>query len=408
MRNRSVPPRRTAVPRTALLPAAGGVRRRVRVRLRRLPARGLRPRRGRLRRAGRRPDRGRQDHRRRVRGLPRAAAGPQGVLHDADQGAVEPEVRRPRPPPRRRERRPAHRRQLDQLRGAGRRHDDRGPAEHDLRGLAHARQPRLRRHGRGPLPRRPVPRRGVGRGHHRPRRLGAGRGAVGDGEQRRGVRRVARRRARRDGGRRLRAPPRPALPARARRPHPLRPVRRRRADRPPRRRARARRGQPRRCSRSPARSPSTSATTRGDRAGAAARASGTSRTAAAPTAGRAASGPGRTAGRARRWCRAGPTWSSSSTAPRCCPPSSSSSPATAATRAVRQLLGSGRHADAARGAERDRRGPQPPPQRARPGRPAGAGLPALRRGADPRHRRPPRRDAARVQGAASRSASCAA
>ena len=37
------------------------------------------------------------------------ATGTQGVLHDADQGAVQPEVHRPRPRPRRRPGRPAHR-----------------------------------------------------------------------------------------------------------------------------------------------------------------------------------------------------------------------------------------------------------------------------------------------------------
>ena len=50
----------------------------------------------------------------------------------------------------------------------------------------------LRRHGRGALPGRPVPRGGVGGGHHPPARARAGRVALGDGEQRRGVRRLAR------------------------------------------------------------------------------------------------------------------------------------------------------------------------------------------------------------------------
>ena len=59
--------------------------------------------------------------------------------------------------------RPAHRRQHHQRRGAGRRHDDRGAAQHALRRLAHARRPRLRRDGRGALPRRPVPRARSGR-----------------------------------------------------------------------------------------------------------------------------------------------------------------------------------------------------------------------------------------------------
>ena len=52
-------------------------------------------------------------------------------------------------------------------------------------------RPRLRRHGRGALPRRPVPRRGLGRGHHPPagqRDTGV---AVGHRLQRRRVRRLA-------------------------------------------------------------------------------------------------------------------------------------------------------------------------------------------------------------------------
>ena len=64
-------------------------------------------------------------------------------------------------------------------------------------GLEHARRARLRRHGRGALPLRPVPRCGLGRGHHPPARVGAAGLAVGDGQQRRGVRRLARDRARR-------------------------------------------------------------------------------------------------------------------------------------------------------------------------------------------------------------------
>ena len=59
--------------------------------------------------------------------------GRQGLLHDADQGAVEPEVRRPRPPPRRRPGRPAHRRQRHQRRRPGGGDDHRGAAQHDLR-----------------------------------------------------------------------------------------------------------------------------------------------------------------------------------------------------------------------------------------------------------------------------------
>ena len=62
--------------------------------------------------------------------------GPQVLLHDADQGAVQPEVRRPGARARRRHGRPAHRRQRDQRRGAGRRDDHRGAAQHALRRLA--------------------------------------------------------------------------------------------------------------------------------------------------------------------------------------------------------------------------------------------------------------------------------
>ena len=83
----------------------------------------------------------------------------------------------------------------------------------------------LRRHGRGPLPRRPVPRGGVGGGHHPPARVGAGGVAVGHGEQRRGVRRLAGRGARQPRGRRLRAPAGAALAAHARRHDDVRPLR---------------------------------------------------------------------------------------------------------------------------------------------------------------------------------------
>ena len=68
-------------------------------------------------------------------------------------------------------------------------------------GSPHAARPRLRRDGRGALPRRPVPRRGLGGGHHPPARGRAGGLAVGDGQQRRGVRRLAGRGARRPRGR---------------------------------------------------------------------------------------------------------------------------------------------------------------------------------------------------------------
>ena len=55
-----------------------------------------------------------------------------------------------------------------QRRGAGRRDDHRGAAQHALRRLPDARRPRLRGDGRGALPRRPVPRRGLGGGDHPP------------------------------------------------------------------------------------------------------------------------------------------------------------------------------------------------------------------------------------------------
>ena len=98
-------------------------------------------------------------------------------------------------------------------------------------GSPSAARPRLRRARRGALPGGPRPRRGVGRGHHPPARVGAGGGAVGDGEQRRGVRRLAVSGARRHRRDRRRAPAGAAVAAHAGRPPALRPVHRRR---PPR------------------------------------------------------------------------------------------------------------------------------------------------------------------------------
>ena len=100
-----------------------------------------------------------------------------------------------------------------------------------LRNMIYARsstlaEPRLRGDGRGALPGRPLPRCGLGRGDHRAGRLDPGGRAVGDGQQRRGVRRVAVRGARRDGRRGLRAPAGTAVPARPGRAAALRPVRR--------------------------------------------------------------------------------------------------------------------------------------------------------------------------------------
>ena len=135
-----------------------------------------------------------------------------------DQGAVQPEVQRPGAPVRRRHRGPADRRQQRQRQRADRGHDHRGAAQHALRRLAGAARPRLRRARRGALPGGPRPRRRLGRGHHPPARVGAGGGAVGDGEQRRGVRRLAVPGARRHRRDRRRAPAGAAVAAHAGRP----------------------------------------------------------------------------------------------------------------------------------------------------------------------------------------------
>ena len=152
------------------------------------------------------------------------SAGPQVLLHHTDQGALQPEVRRPGPPLRRRQGRPAHRRQHDQRRGADRRDDHRGAAQHALRRLLDAGRARVRGDGRGALPRGPVPRRGVGGGDHPPARVGGAGLAVRDRVQRRGVRRVAGHRPRRDLDDRRGAPAGAAVPARDGRPEDLRPV----------------------------------------------------------------------------------------------------------------------------------------------------------------------------------------
>ena len=68
----------------------------------------------------------------------RLRARRQVLLHDADQGAVEPEVPRPDRAVRRRPGRAAHRRQRDQRRRRRRRDDDRGAPQHALRRLAGA------------------------------------------------------------------------------------------------------------------------------------------------------------------------------------------------------------------------------------------------------------------------------
>ena len=75
---------------------------------------------------------------------------------------------------RRRRGRPADRRHEHQRQRAHRRHDDRGAAQHALRRLSGAARAPLRRDGRGALPRRPLPRRGVGGDHHPPARRACG------------------------------------------------------------------------------------------------------------------------------------------------------------------------------------------------------------------------------------------
>ena len=75
--------------------------------------------------------------------------------------------------------------------------------------------PRLCRARRGALSRRPVPRRGLGRGDHPPAGIRAAGGAVRDGQQCGGVRRLARPGPRRHHGDRRRAPAGAALAAHA-------------------------------------------------------------------------------------------------------------------------------------------------------------------------------------------------
>ncbi len=208
--------------------SAGGLRGGLPVRTRRLPSRGLPHPRRRTRRARVRAHRRGQDRGGGVRRAPGPGRGREVLLHHPDQSAVEPEVQRPRRRPRRRERRPAHRRHGHQRRGPDRRHDHRGPAQHDLRGLLHPARTALCGHGRGPLPRRPLPRGGVGGDHHRTPARGPGRLPLRHRLQCRGVRRLAQERARLHRGRRLRDPPGPAVAAHDGRRRPARPVRARR------------------------------------------------------------------------------------------------------------------------------------------------------------------------------------
>ena len=204
------------VPRAAGRPRVHRLPRAVRLRPRRLPGRGLRAR---SRPATacwspRRPESGKTVVGEFAVHLA-LAAGPQVLLHDADQGAVQPEVHRPGPPLR-----PGR---VGLLTG-----DNTINGEADVvvmttevlrnmlyAGSLDARPARLRRDGRGALPGRPRPRRGLGRGHHPPARVGAAGRPVGDGEQRRGVRRLAGHGPRRHRGHRRRAPSGAAVAARA-------------------------------------------------------------------------------------------------------------------------------------------------------------------------------------------------
>ena len=277
------------------------------------------------RRGGGRPrlraHRRRQDRRGRVRDPQGPRRGAQGVLHDADQGAVQPEVRRPGRAVRPREGRPADRRQRRQRRRPGGRDDHRGAAQHALRRVPGDRRPRLRGHGRGALPRRPLPRRRLGRGDHPPPAVGHPGLAVGDGEQRRGVRRLAGHRPRPHEGRRQRGAADPAVAAHAGRQPGLRPVlppprRARRRARRAAARARRRASAAARWS-TPSWSGSCASTSGGSTAGAAAAADAGTGT---------ATGTSRATSRRRA-----PTSSSGWTAPASCPRSPSSSAATAAT-----------------------------------------------------------------------------
>ncbi len=362
-------------------PRPGRLRVPARLQPRRLPAARLPRARGGSLGAGRGAHRVRQDDRRRVRRAPRPGEWPQGVLHDPDQGAVEPEVQRPRQAVRRRQGRPAHRRQQHQRRGAGGRDDHRGAPQHAVRRFPHPRGTRLRGDGRGALPRRPDARRRLGGGHHPPPRVGGAGLALGHGEQRRGVRRVARHRARRDHHDRRGAPAGAALPARRGGPADVRPVRRRDRHRP--RRARGRPpgapGEPRAGPRRPRRlgsrpdegppaRPREQATQQGPW-------QHPCRVDAEPQRRGRAARPCRAAAGHRVHLQPGRVRRRSAAVPEREPP-----------------------ADLCRGARRDRRvragALLQHPRRG----PAGARLPRVPRRAQPRDRRPPRRDAAQLQG----------
>ncbi len=198
----------------------------VRLHPRRLPDRGLPGPRQRTRCARGRAYRKWQDRCGGVRDPPGARHGPQSVLHHADQGAVQSEVPRPRGYVRRGPGGSAHRRRLDQRSRRNCRDDDRSLAQHGLRGFLRPDGSRLRRPGRGALPRRPRAGCGVGGADHPTTRVGGDRRAVGDGQQRRGVRRLDGHGARRHAHRARGAPARSAVAAGHGQREALRPVQR--------------------------------------------------------------------------------------------------------------------------------------------------------------------------------------
>ena len=116
----------------------------------------------------------------------------QGVLHHPPQSIVQPEVLGTGSPSRNRASRPAHRGQLGQRHRPGRRHDDRGPAQHDLRFVGGARRTAVCDSRRGSLPAERLPGPGLGGSDH-PRPPGGGpRLLVGDGLERGGAGRLDR------------------------------------------------------------------------------------------------------------------------------------------------------------------------------------------------------------------------
>ena len=194
-------------------------------RARRLPDAGLRRTRTGSRRAGLRANRRRQDGGRRVRRAPGAGGRRKVLLHHADQGAEQPEAHRSDGALRPRPDRAADRRRVAQRRCAGGGHDHRGAAQHALRGFGCAARTFACGDGRGAFPGRPDAGCGVGGGDPASARRGATGQPVGDGEQRRGVRRLDPDRARRHDGGGRRAPAGAAVAARSGRQASVRPVR---------------------------------------------------------------------------------------------------------------------------------------------------------------------------------------